>query len=90
MRMKRTSPPSQTLTQPPTPSQRTAAVGTSVGITAFASDADGTDNVTYSALSNDAGGLFTIDPTTGEVTVAGPLDYESATSAPHRGHRHIG
>ena len=56
-----------------------SAVGTSVGITAFASDADGTDNVTYS-LSNDAGGLFTIDPTTGEVTVAGPLDYESATS----------
>ena len=24
--------------------------------------------------------LFTIDPTTGEVSVAGPLDYESATS----------
>ncbi len=56
------------------------AVGTSVGITAFAADADGSNNnVTYS-LSDDAGGLFTIDPNTGEVTVAGDIDFESATS----------
>ena len=53
-----------------------ASVGTSVGITAFASDADGSDDVTYS-LSDDAGGLFAIDPNTGEVTVAGNIDYES-------------
>ncbi|MGH1407794.1 MAG: cadherin repeat domain-containing protein, partial [Rhodomicrobiaceae bacterium] len=56
-----------------------SAVGTSVGITAFASDADGSDDVTYS-LSDDAGGLFTIDPNTGEVTVAGNIDYETATT----------
>ncbi len=55
------------------------AVGTNVGITAFASDSDGTDSVSYS-LSNDAGGLFAIDATTGVVTVAGALDRESAAS----------
>ena len=55
-----------------------AAVGASVGITALATDADG-DTVTYS-LDDDAGGLFTIDANTGEVTVAGNLDYETATS----------
>ena len=37
-----------------------ASVGTSVGITGLATDADGTDTVTYS-LSDDAGGLFAID-----------------------------
>jgi len=54
-----------------------SAIGTSVGIAAFASDADGTDTVTYS-LSDDAGGLFTIDANTGDVTVAGNLDFETA------------
>ena len=57
-----------------------STIGTTVGITAFASDADGSNNgVTYS-LSDDAGGLFAIDPNTGEVTVAGAIDYETATS----------
>ncbi len=56
-----------------------AAIGTAVGITASASDADGTDTVTYS-LSDDAGGLFAIDATTGVVTVNGALDYETSTS----------
>ena len=57
------------------------ANGAVVGITAFATDADATDTVSYS-LSNDAGGAFTIDPTTGVVTVADSslLDYETATS----------
>ena len=55
-----------------------ANVGDSVGVTALATDADG-DTVTYS-LDDDAGGLFTIDANTGEVTVAGNLDYETATS----------
>ena len=50
----------------------------SFGVTALATDADG-DAVTYS-LDDDAGGLFTIDANTGEVTVAGNLDYETATS----------
>ena len=34
-------------------------------------------------LDDDAGGLFTIDANTGEVTVAGNLDYETATEPHH-------
>ena len=58
-----------------------AANGAVVGVTAFASDADGSDTVSYS-LSNNAGGAFTIDATTGVVTVADAtlIDYEGATS----------
>ena len=58
-----------------------ATGGTVVGITAFASDADGTDTVTYS-LSSNPGGLFQIDPATGVVTEApgASIDYETATS----------
>jgi len=56
-----------------------SAVGTSVGIVAFAVDEDGSASVSYS-LADDAGGLFAIDPTTGAVTVAGGLDFESAVS----------
>ena len=53
-----------------------AAVGTTVGITAFASDADATLNgVTYS-LSDNAGGRFAINATTGVVTVAGAINRE--------------
>ena len=37
------------------------------------------NTVTYS-LSDDAGGLFTIDANTGVVKVAGALDAETATS----------
>ncbi|MDK9702155.1 MAG: retention module-containing protein, partial [Sulfuritalea sp.] len=54
-----------------------AAVGTTVGITALGQDADAVTSVTYS-LTNDAGGRFAINATTGVVTVAGALDYESA------------
>ncbi len=39
------------------------SVGTVVGITAHATDADGTDSVTYS-LDDDAAGLFAIDANT--------------------------
>ena len=56
-----------------------AAVGTPVGITALAVDADRTSTVSYS-LVNSAGGLFAIDATSGVVTVAGALDAETATS----------
>jgi hypothetical protein len=56
-----------------------AAPGTVAGITAFASDPDGTDAITYS-LSDDAGGRFAIDAHTGVVTVVGGLDRESAAS----------
>ena len=53
--------------------------GTAVGVSALATDGDGSDTVTYS-LSDDAGGRFAIDSATGMVTVAGSLDYETATS----------
>ena len=55
------------------------AAGTGVGITAFASDPDGIDAVSYS-LDDDAGGRFTIDSNTGVVTTTGPLDAETTTS----------
>ena len=54
---------------------------TAVGITAGASDADGTDSVTY-ALTDDAGGRFRIDANSGVISVAdsAALDYESASN----------
>ena len=56
-----------------------AAIGTAVGVTAFAEDLDGTDNVTYS-LSFNPGSLFAINSTTGTITTNAVLDYEAATS----------
>ena len=59
-----------------------AVAGASVGVTAFASDADGTNSdVTYT-LSSNPGNAFSIDEDTGEVTVNDPsaIDFESATS----------
>ena len=57
-----------------------AANGTTVG-TAAATDADSGETFTYS-LTDNAGGRFTIDGNTGEITVANgsALDYETATS----------
>jgi len=53
------------------------AIGTVVGVTAFASDADATTSaVTYSLTSN-PGGLFAIDATTGVVTTAVAIDRET-------------
>jgi hypothetical protein len=57
-----------------------APVGTVVGITAFASDADATTNSITYALDDAAGGRFAINSLTGVVTVAGALDYETSTS----------
>ena len=56
-----------------------ATTGTAVGITALASDADGTDTISY-ALDDSAGGRFAIDSGTGVVTVASALDRESAAA----------
>jgi VCBS repeat-containing protein len=56
-----------------------AAIGTAVGITAFASDADGANNVITYSLDDDAG-RFAIDGSTGVVTVASALDFEAAQS----------
>ena len=54
-----------------------AAVGTAVGITASATDADATTNViTYSLQSND-GGRFAINANSGVVSVAGAIDREA-------------
>jgi len=57
-----------------------AGIGTVVGITASASDADATTNTITYALDDNAGGRFAIDVNTGVVTVAGVLDYETNTS----------
>ena len=57
-----------------------AAAGTIVGVTARASDADGTTNGVSYSLANDAGGRFNIDIGTGVVRVVGGLDFETATS----------
>ncbi|WP_170133931.1 cadherin domain-containing protein [Palleronia aestuarii] len=54
-----------------------AAIGSPTGITAMATDADAADEVVY-ALIDDAGGRFSIDPRTGEIRVASPLDAETA------------
>ena len=54
-----------------------ATVGTVVGITGSASDADATTNaITYSLFDND-GGRFAIDSSSGVVTVAGAIDREA-------------
>ncbi len=54
-----------------------ASIGTLVGITANASDADGTTNtITYTLFNND-GGRFAIDANTGVVTVAGAINREA-------------
>ena len=54
-----------------------AANGTTVGVTAFADDPDGTDTVSYS-LDDNADGRFAIHATTGVVTVAGGINREAA------------
>ncbi len=57
-----------------------AMVGTTVGVTAAASDADATNNVISYSLDDDAGGRFAIHSATGVVTVNAALDYETSTS----------
>ena len=54
-----------------------AAIGASVGVTAFAADDDPTDNTVTYELTDNAGGRFAIDPVTGKVTVAGAIDREA-------------
>jgi len=59
--------------------QENSAIGTTVGVTAYANDPDGTDTVSYS-LDDNAGGRFAINSTTGVVTVASGIDREAAGS----------
>ena len=58
-----------------------AANGTSVAVTAFAPDDDATNNTVTYELTDNAGGRFAIDPTTGEVTVADGIDREADGSS---------
>ncbi|QDS87625.1 Cadherin domain protein [Rosistilla ulvae] len=59
--------------------EENAEAGTLVGFTATAFDRDATDNAVQFTLSDDAGGRFEIDATTGEIRVAdgAVLDFES-------------
>ena len=61
-----------------------ATAGTPVGITASASDADGTNNTVSYSFDNDllTSGFFSIDASSGVVTLtnSNSLDYETATS----------
>ncbi|MGY4107162.1 cadherin domain-containing protein, partial [Aeromonas encheleia] len=57
------------------------AIGTLVGITAFASDADATTNAVAYSLTGNPGGLFAIDPATGVVTVAAAIDREALAAS---------
>ncbi len=54
-----------------------ATVGTVVGIDASASDADATNNAITYSLVDDDGGRFTINSSTGVVTVNGAIDREA-------------
>ncbi len=62
--------------------QENAATGTLTGISASATDPDGTDSVNYS-LDNNAGGRFQIDSVTGVVTVANGTLLDRETAASH-------
>ena len=59
-----------------------AAAGTTVGVTAHATDVNG-PAVTYSLSGDTSGGGFTINATTGVITVADPtkIDFESSGAA---------
>src|SRR5205085_12118668 len=58
----------------------TAVVGTLVGGPAHASDAVSIPDAVPISLTDNAGGRFAIDATTGVVTVAGAIDREAAAS----------
>ncbi|TBO34334.1 DUF4347 domain-containing protein [Aquabacterium lacunae] len=69
----------------PTPDgvQENAANGSLVGLTARATDADGTNNAVSYALVDDAGGRFAIDASTGVVTVADGSLLDAEAQASH-------
>ncbi|WP_210529500.1 N,N-dimethylformamidase beta subunit family domain-containing protein [Rubellimicrobium arenae] len=56
-----------------------AAAGTTVGITALASDGDATTNTITYSLTDDAGGRFVVNPTSGVVTVATGASFSTST-----------
>lgn len=56
-----------------------ASIGTSIA-TVTASDPDAGDSVSYAITSGNTGGAFAINSSTGEVTTAAALDYETTAS----------
>ncbi|QQL44668.1 cadherin domain-containing protein [Sulfuriroseicoccus oceanibius] len=54
-------------------------IGSTVG-TVSASDPDAGDTLSYAITAGNAGGEFAINSSTGEITTAAPLDYETTTS----------
>jgi len=58
-------------------------IGTPVGITASSVDADATNSAITYSLDNSAGGLFQINPVTGVVTTAAPINRESPLTPSH-------
>ncbi|WP_255475856.1 cadherin domain-containing protein [Synechococcus sp. BIOS-E4-1] len=57
-----------------------SSAGTPVGVTALGADADRGVSISSYALTDDAGGLFAINSSTGVVSVKGTIDYESKQS----------
>ena len=60
--------------------QENAAIGTVVGVQALAIDSDATNNTVTYTLTDNAGGRFAIDASSGVLTVASALDAETALS----------
>ena len=69
-------PPPTFGTVSPMTVRETAAVGTLVGTATAAGDGA----VSYAITAGDTGGVFAIGETSGEITVAGVLDYETTAS----------
>ncbi len=61
------------------PVAENSASGTAVG-TVVASDPDAGQTLTYAIIGGNADGKFAINPTTGAISVAGPLNYEVESS----------
>lgn len=57
------------------------SIGTLVGITAYATDADASNNTIAYSLHDSDGGRFAIDAVTGVVTVAGAIDREAGAAS---------
>lgn len=57
-----------------------ASAGVSVGIRATATDDDATTNAITYSLDDDSNGEFFIEPSAGDVKVAGPIDYEAGAT----------
>jgi hypothetical protein len=58
----------------------TSALGDNVGAPLVAIDPDAGDTITYSITGGTGSALFAIGSTSGQITVADDLDYETTTS----------